>query len=83
MHQHPRLHDPAEDVAVEIDDRGGLEDSLDILSGLVTIEGTTDDDDDKRKYPESEASDSEGSSNSIAYSSPRIRKYTMVRLVEN
>ena len=34
-----RIIDPAEDGSVNVDDRGGLEDSLDILAGLITVEG--------------------------------------------
>ena len=37
-----RIIDPAEDGSVDVDDRGGLEDSLDILCGLITVEGDDD-----------------------------------------
>ena len=43
-----RVIDPEGDGSVDVDDRGGVEDTLDILSGLVTVEGVDDDDDETR-----------------------------------
>ena len=72
--------DPANDGAVHVDDRGSLEDSLDILSGLVTIEGNDDDDNNENEYSKSDASDFENNDGKVTQSVQRIGKHVKIRL---
>ncbi|KAK4901068.1 hypothetical protein LTR49_027331 [Elasticomyces elasticus] len=80
---------------VEVDERGGLEDTLEILSGLVVLVGVdTEDyegedeenvriletDDRQNEGPRSEVSDYEDADKTAAYRLRRIREDTKVRL---
>ncbi|KAI9654916.1 MAG: hypothetical protein M1821_005669 [Bathelium mastoideum] len=49
----------AGDGQVDTDNRGGLEDTLDILSGLIMVLGTDGDDDDDRTSEDSDSEDSD------------------------
>ena len=68
------------DGTVDTDDRGGLADTLDILSGLVTIDEIEENNKRKRKYSEFEAPDSDNSNNIVANSGQRLERDTKVRL---
>jgi ankyrin repeat protein/catabolite regulation protein CreA len=74
-----RVIDPAEDGSVDVDDRGDLEDSLDILAGLITIEGV-DDSHGAAKDSGSNDSVSEEGSQNTAHSIRQVEKDTRVRL---
>ena len=67
---------------VNIDDRGGLEDTLDILSGLVTVEGVDDDDSEGFDIKDDDSDKDEHQYLIAAYSGSRhcIDEYTMGRL---
>ncbi|KAF2725237.1 hypothetical protein K431DRAFT_216300, partial [Polychaeton citri CBS 116435] len=75
--------DPSEGGSVDLDDRGCLEDTLDILSGLVTLVGVDDDEgfkDEESQNPDSKTADLDDSDSDIASSRPQIGKDTRVRL---
>ena len=74
-----RVIDPTGDGGVDVDDRGGLEDVLEILSGLITIDGV-DDDHDKTKGLWSEYSDSRMRDQNVWHSIRRVQKDAKVRL---
>jgi hypothetical protein len=71
--------DPAEDGSVDVDDRGSLEDSLDILSGLVQAEGVNDDHD-ETKDSGLDDSDSKERDEDITHRIQHIGKDTRARL---
>lgn len=82
--------DPAGKGSVEIEERGGLEDTLDILSGLVTSQGVVDDDyngyfsdgetEEKREGSEAEGLDDKEKDVRCPRSGQRLNKDTRVRL---
>ena len=78
--------DPTDAGGVDIENRGGIEDTLVILSGLITLESAKHNDkdsnnsEDEDKDAESEVSEREGTGTSIASPAARIGRYTKVKL---
>ena len=74
-----RIVDPVGDGSVDADDRGGLEDSLEILAGLIIIEGVSDDHDTTKDIG-LDHSDSKGRDQNFTHSIQQVEKDTRVRL---
>jgi hypothetical protein len=74
-----RIVDPVGDGSVDVDDRGGLEDSLDILAGLITVDRNGDDHD-LSKHLGLDDSDSKDRNDVIRHPIRQVGKGTMVRL---
>jgi hypothetical protein len=73
-----RIVDPVGDGSVDVDDRGGLQDSLDILSGLVTVERDDDDHDETRDLGLDD-SDSKERHKDVTHRIQQVEKDTRVR----
>ena len=74
-----RVIDLVGDGSVDADDRGDLEDSLDILSGLVTLEGDGDDQDETRGL-ELEDSIFKGRDKDTTHAVRQVERDTRIRL---
>ena len=71
---------PAVNGVVDVDNRGSLEDTLDILSGLVTAVRLDSDDADEGVAPRLEIPDSEDIDTGFAHPGQQFKKGTKVRL---